>query len=187
MDAQNTIYGLVDPRTNEVRYIGLSSKGFYRPNQHRYFLDREKTYKANWLRGLRDVGLAPVIHVLETVEKRGDLPDVECFWIAQGYSLGWPLTNLTKGGDGTFGRKDGPETLARKSAWVRTAETKAKLSASSLGKKMSAEARDKMRLAKLGKKQTSEQIENRIAPLRGAKRDPEVLRKAWATRKARGG
>jgi hypothetical protein len=66
-NAQFLIYGLIDPRTGQVRYIGQSSKG---------------------------------------LEDHTALSAAEIRWIAKGYSLGWPLTNSTSGGDGSGPRSD---------------------------------------------------------------------------------
>lgn len=99
------IYGLADPRTDAVRYIGKSSSGLKRPRRHSLpgCLRADQTYKGNWIRSLLAAGLQPKTVVLEECAADA-LCDAECFWIAQARGLGWSLTNLTKGGDGTPGR-----------------------------------------------------------------------------------
>jgi len=49
------IYGLIDPRTREVRYIGKSARGMQRPLEHSKpcYLRRDRTHKANWIRELQ--------------------------------------------------------------------------------------------------------------------------------------
>lgn len=54
------IYGLVDPRTSELRYIGRSSSGLTRPKQHTApaALAKDVARKGNWLRQLVRAGKA---------------------------------------------------------------------------------------------------------------------------------
>jgi hypothetical protein len=105
---KHLIYALVDPRTEEVRYIGKSSRGLIRPAQHaqpsRLALD--DTYRARWLKQLRAEGCTPQIRILEVVDDPDLLNDAEIRWIALGHREDWPLTNLTAGGDGfSFGNQ----------------------------------------------------------------------------------
>lgn len=106
MPSEYLIYALVDPRTSAVRYIGKSSSGLQRPKAHLYsgYL-RAATHKNNWLKQLLAEGLKPEIRVLEKFDSPKLLNLAERLWIAQARQVGWPLTNTTKGGDGTFGRK----------------------------------------------------------------------------------
>lgn len=55
----NIIYGLIDPRNGQLRYIGLSAKGLERAREHMepYYLKNDKSHKANWVRNLIKVGL----------------------------------------------------------------------------------------------------------------------------------
>lgn len=143
------IYGLVDPRTNEVRYIGKSASGLERPKQHTMpsFLRNVRTHKANWVRSLLALGLEPSIVVLEDVGCKQDAADVECFWIAQARGLGWPLTNLTKGGDGVV-------------LWARTPEHNAKIGNALRGRKQPAPVVAKMAAASKQRAQTPEGIDH---------------------------
>lgn len=105
MTSKFLVYALVDPRTDAVRYIGKSSWGMQRPKTHLKpsVINRSKNYKNSWLKSLGALGLVARIRILEEFDSGVDLSDAECFWIAQGWGLGWPLTNLTKGGDGAPG------------------------------------------------------------------------------------
>lgn len=131
------IYALVDPRTDERFYIGQSSIGLERPQQHmRATALREKTPKAAYVRSLLALGVEPRIEVLQTVDDpdeaippplhcwTGDdvcaLDAAEMWWIVHGRKHGWPLTNRTHGGDGLRGL-------------VRTPEHSAKIAASHIG------------------------------------------------------
>jgi len=164
MPGANFIYGLVDPRTLLVRYVGLSSTGMERPWEHTSpsKLNREQTYKANWLRELIRADLRPSIVILQECPKE-HLKTEERWWIAYGRACDWPLTNHTDGGDGTFG-------------FLKTAATRAKLSAAQRGKPKSEQHRENIRLALLGRKRgpdSPEYTARRTATLKGQKRTPE--------------
>jgi hypothetical protein len=161
MDHKNLIYGLVDPRTDEIRYIGKSTSGLKRPREHMSASSlRLRSHKNNWINILLGLELQPEIRILE--EAPNDCPclgDYERFWIAQGRGLGWPLTNMTKGGDGGGGPKT-PEGLARMAAAHKgkspTPETRAKQRAAKLGRKLSQNTRQKMSAARTGHPVTEE-------------------------------
>lgn len=60
------------------------------------------------------------IVVLESCDVGGDvLCAAEIWWIAFGKACGWPLTNLTDGGDGSAGHEVSPETREKLSASMR--------------------------------------------------------------------
>lgn len=91
------IYGLVDPRTRLIRYVGLSSSGLRRPRAHRC-PSCPDTYCRRWVITLQRLELDYAIVVLETVSNAIELADAERWWIAYGRACGWPLTNCTSGG-----------------------------------------------------------------------------------------
>jgi hypothetical protein len=93
----NLIYGLIDPRSRLIRYVGMSSCGMRRPKQHRS-TSCPNTYCRRWVQQLQELRLDYEIVVLETVSNAADLSQAECWWIAFGKACGWPLTNLTAGG-----------------------------------------------------------------------------------------
>lgn len=129
MPAQNIIYGLVDPRTLLVRYVGKSAKGMLRPREHRRQLHREDTYKARWLKSLLALGLDYTIVVLEEIASADLLADAEVWRIAYGRASGWPLTNLTDGGDGTAGRTVSAATKVKLTAAMSAPEVRGRISA----------------------------------------------------------
>ncbi len=135
MTPQFFIYGLLDPRTNEVRYIGKSSTGMKRPRLHGKpsCLAKETTYKARWIRSLRAAGFDYKIELLEIVATRAELNDAERYWIREAKAHGWRLTNLTDGGDGLSGATFSNEHRSRISAANKgrklTAGQRARLSA----------------------------------------------------------
>lgn len=112
-----TIYGLIDPRTTLLRYVGKSYNPIERFSQHIRDCSRERTRKANWIRSLLKLGLKPQLEILETVEGSGNIE--ERFYIALFRAFGADLVNATAGGDGV----------------EFTAEIRAKMSAAQLGKK----------------------------------------------------
>ena len=61
------IYTLIDPVTDEVRYVGKSKNPKTRYNQHIKKLDKSMTPKKQWLLGLFDKGLKPKLQIVETV------------------------------------------------------------------------------------------------------------------------
>lgn len=116
MGSKFIIYGLIDPLTRQVRYIGKSSSGTERAMAHGQDSRSEPNlHKARWIGSLKDQGLAYDVVILEQLESQADLNGAECDWIASAKRLGWPLTNLTDGGDGGPGCIPGDETRARMS------------------------------------------------------------------------
>lgn len=109
------IYGLRDPRTMEIRYVGLTSTGMKRPEWHSLWHVRDKStlYVHRWLKKLFvSTGMKPEIVVLERVESRQELNDAEIRWIAIGRAaLGKRFTNCTRGGEGAV---DLPPEVLRK-------------------------------------------------------------------------
>lgn len=99
------IYALRDPRTDEVRYVGKSTIGMRRPNQHsKEWSLVSNTHKNNWIKSLQLINLNPVIDVLEVHETPDTLEESEIFHISYLRAIGCNLTNATEGGEGTMGR-----------------------------------------------------------------------------------
>lgn len=173
------IYGLIDPRNGELRYVGKSTSGMRRPRAHMSLLKYEtNTYKANWLRQLLVEDFKPDIEVLETYESADALVEAERFLIAYFRSIGCRLTNLTAGGDGASGYKHTLEGRARiskalqghatsdkvresvaeaNSKRILSDETRKKLSQRYLGIRISDEVRHRMSIA-----QQNQSIDSRI-------------------------
>ncbi len=99
------IYGLIDPRNGQLRYVGKSCSGMKRPLRH--FQECELRawpgHKANWIRQLLALSLKPEVVVLETCGSPEELSEAEQFHIAYFRMVGANLTNLTAGGDGIPG------------------------------------------------------------------------------------
>lgn len=128
------IYGLHDPRTGELRYIGKSDKPRGRLTQH--MQEARNTHRCNWVQGLKTLGLKPILAVIDATPPGSDWAWMERVYIAAGRSDGLPLTNIADGGEGTRGIP--AETLRRMADARRgvrqSEETKAKRSAALKGR-----------------------------------------------------
>ena len=120
------IYGLIDPRTARIRYIGKSSSGMKRPKQHLgpKAHSRDRTPIGFWIRKLRDLGLVPTIVVVEDLGTSSQkdqanelLNEAEIRWIATKREAGEDLLNATDGGDGLLGHEKSEETLQKYRDW----------------------------------------------------------------------
>ena len=93
------IYGLIDPTTNMLRYVGQTSKGLNRPRAHlepgKY--NRYKSYNYNWIKSLMSKNIVPEIVIIEECEQ-SQLNDLESFYITYFKAIGCPLTNQKPGG-----------------------------------------------------------------------------------------
>ena len=123
------IYMLIDPRTDEIRYVGKSIRPYQRLQNH---MNEPPTHchRSHWLSELRSLGLTPRLEVLETLCGEWPWQEAECAWIARLRNLGARLVNNTDGGDGVLnlsgegkkrmlstwkGRKHRPESLLKMS------------------------------------------------------------------------
>lgn len=109
------IYGLIDPRTLLIRYVGKSSSGMTRPCNHGkgHTLRHDRTRCGNWIRKLQSAGLEYSVVILELCDSPEALALAERWWIAFGRVCGWPLVNHTDGGEGCPGRLTSAETKAK--------------------------------------------------------------------------
>lgn len=106
------IYGLIDPRTEMLRYIGKTSNISNRMRDH-YSFRVPSTHKECWLHDLRELSMKPDIFILEDV----DANSWECaerYWIEQFKFMGADLTNGTSGGDGGPPSHDSRIKISRK-------------------------------------------------------------------------
>lgn len=94
------VYGLQDPLTQELRYVGATNNLQRRMVAH--LSSSRKTHKERWVRSLLDRGLKPDIFVIEEISEK-DWRESERFWIAYFRYIGANLTNHTDGGEGTLG------------------------------------------------------------------------------------
>lgn len=98
---QNVIYGLIDPNTKELRYVGYTSELKKRvSNHHNPSQLTARTHKNNWIKSLLSNGQKAEIIILEEYQSAQELPEAEIDAIAYFRSIGCDLTNGTDGGDG---------------------------------------------------------------------------------------
>lgn len=156
MDTQSVkhIYGLVDPETGEVRYIGKSIRPEQRLRNHINEAP-SNCHRSHWIQSLKARGLEPTLMIIETIHGEWPWQESERFWIKRCRDGGIRLTNNTSGGDGVsdlppetrermrqtwLGRKHKPETIEKlrtiSSARVHSDATREKMSRRHKGRKI---------------------------------------------------
>jgi len=165
------IYGLIDPRSDEIRYIGKANDVAKRYGEHCRDL-RGSTRKINWIKKLHKLGLAPRIFVLEEVDDM-DWQDAEMFWIDILRGKGISLVNGDNGGLGSgrlleeTRRKIGHYWRGRR----RSEENRRNLSLAKIGHSVSSETKKRISLGNADKKKriSPETREKMSARMRGNK------------------
>ena len=60
------IYVLIDPETNEIRYVGKTIQSLkVRLTNHLYSVSKHNPYKFNWIQQLKSKKLIPIIMEIE--------------------------------------------------------------------------------------------------------------------------
>lgn len=96
------IYGLRDPNTEQIRYIGKASDPQARFYQHMGLYPSDvNQHKKAWLRSLISNNQKPDLVILEEISS-SIWEDRERWWIRHGKENNWPLTNLTGGGANNY-------------------------------------------------------------------------------------
>lgn len=94
------IYALVDPRNDDIRYVGKTIFPERRLTCH-INEKRSNRSKISWITELRQEQLSPEMRILETCDET-NWEDREKFWIKHGHESGWKLLNKTEGGYGPY-------------------------------------------------------------------------------------
>lgn len=92
------IYALIDPRDDKIRYIGKSISPERRYEQHLHEKEINEG-KIGWINGLQMRGMQPEMKILEVAHEK-NWEKRERWWIKRGREFGWPLLNISPGGEG---------------------------------------------------------------------------------------
>lgn len=108
VDSDVYIYHLIDPKNDEIRYVGKTIYPEHRYSKH--LRDKTRTWRGKWIRSLLSRGLEPFMEIVETVPAGDDWAARERWWITKMREGGCRLTNCTDGGEGSHGRECTLET-----------------------------------------------------------------------------
>lgn len=147
------IYGLIDPDTRQLRYIGQSIRGFARPISHwKNKRNRElKDHAHCWVRSVLKRGKVPEIEVIQECSSFAELDEAEDFWMEYFRMIGCDLTNTYHGGKGAKGmclsqeRKKAIGDFHR--GKIESEETRRLKSIAHKGKTLSEQTRKKLSLS----------------------------------------
>jgi group I intron endonuclease len=94
-----TIYKLIDPNTNQIRYIGLTFNDLkLRLKSH--ISEPGKSHKIHWIKKLKKQGIRPIIESIEeNISTFEEACEREIYYIDYFKSLGCDLTNMNSGGN----------------------------------------------------------------------------------------
>lgn len=132
MEHSFKIYGLKDPITKELRFVGQTTKESTNYRFKGHINEKANTRKNQWIRSLKSKNTLPIIFIIDECYGLDELNRLEIFWIGYFKSIGCRLTNVTIGGDGVRGVKQSVETIAKRAAkqvgTKRTEECKKRMS-----------------------------------------------------------
>jgi hypothetical protein len=116
-ESKYIVYGLIDPRTDEIRYVGKTITGVKRLRAHIKEARRGKvtTHKNRWIQSLLAAGVKPRLDVLQSALDPQELNALEQLWIKTYREKGANLTNHTDGGEGAVGLRMSDETRKKMS------------------------------------------------------------------------
>lgn len=143
------IYILIDPVTNQVRYVGKTNHPKKRFNEHVSKCTRTNTHNNCWLVSLKNKNLKPEMVVIdESIDESWQF--LEQWYIELFKSWGFNLTNTAKGGGGGGGitSKEHAEKIAIKLRGIKRSPEFCKKISDALRKRViSEETREKMRIS----------------------------------------
>lgn len=168
-----TVYGLIDPRDGQLRYVGLTTYTIKKRLQKHLDSRNTRDHRGAWIRQLHDAGLKPFVVELQSgYHDKLSLKRGEIEWITHYTLLGAKLVNGTPGGDGLLSEESIEKIRRFHTGKKRSAATCAKMSASHTGKTgrpVSDETRMRMSV--------SAKARNVINPMKGRKHSDETRAK----------
>lgn len=118
--SKHIIYGLFDPNTQELRYIGYTSNFDKRYYDHHYMKKLKiNNHKNNWIKSLLNNNQKAEMFVIEYYETAQELLQAEIETIAYYKYIGCNLTNATPGGDGIKNGYKHPKSFGEKLSNVK--------------------------------------------------------------------
>jgi hypothetical protein len=164
------IYGLYDPISLELRYIGQTKRTLnQRLAAHLRQSNLQRGHRcANWIRSL---GQSPEIRELGFASTKAELDRIEMQLISEAWANGAHLTNHTEGGGGTSGFTHTVEARNKMSQARRgvpkSLETRARLSEACRNNPLRVEACQRLGLALAGKSKSAEHRQKLSQALKG--------------------
>src|SRR5260370_28507576 len=91
----HSVYVLLDPRDNAIKYVGIAANTHLRFKQHAYWEHSPNTPRGQWLEELRHQGIEPVMRVLESNLSPAKAYEREQYWIKEYLNIGTHLKNVS--------------------------------------------------------------------------------------------
>lgn len=98
------IYKLIDPSTNEIRYVGRTIQKLNN-RLKKHINANDKSYRVNWIKSLLNKNLEPIIKLICETNSFDVCCRLEQFYIQKYKKEGLKLVNMTNGGEGSIGFK----------------------------------------------------------------------------------
>lgn len=174
-----TIYGIADPATSLVHYVGKTAGSpLRRLREHSLNVERGSQYQFHcWLREHLKAGRTVEVFVIETVDHHL-WAEAEEFWIGYLRAIGCPLKNVSPGGDGINGYRISREHAKRIGNALRgkpkSADHIAAWKAAQSFAPPSPEARSKISASLKGRAKSADHIEKVAAKRRGQRHSAET-------------
>lgn len=158
-----TIYALLDPRTQDVRYVGQTVNPERRLGEYAECRAHRNVRLYRWLDGLRRRGLEPVMRTLESGLSPVQADQQEAYWIRRFRAEEAPLLNICDGA----GRAITRALRTPKSEWLEVAQE--------LARCREKVRRLKIRLERIAGKTSSRRLERALRELDHCREELEVL------------
>lgn len=110
------IYGLREPHTGLIRYIGKTTNPRRRWLNH--LCEKSHCRRTYWIRSLLRRKFRPELVIIEEIRGAWPWQESERFWISFAKANGWPLVNMTSGGDGVPDWAATPKRYYGKEHWT---------------------------------------------------------------------